>query len=490
MSVTFNLVPANIRVPGMYSEIDNSQAVSGAGLIDLKILLLGQLLAAGTADSLVPVRITSVAQARTLFGAGSMLAIMAEAAIASNGYSELWCLPIDDNGAGVLAAGSIAFSGTPTESGTINFYIGGKVVQVAVTTASTGASLATAMAAAINADTTLPVTAAVDGVLTAQVNITARNKGENGNGIDLRMNYNQESTPAGLATTIVAMSAGATNPVLTDAIAALGDMWFHIWGQPYADTANLTLIEAELVSRFGPMREIEAHAFSASRGTVGTLGTLGESRNSPHQTIVAAAYEPMPPWAKAAETAAIVAYAGSNDPARPFQTLTYTYCKPAAEADRFTLQENNILLYDGIATTYVDAGGIMRVQRLITTYRENAAGGEDESYLDSETLLTLMTIRHDWRNYITSKYPRHKVANDGTRFGPGQSVVTPNTIKAEAVSKFREWESLGLVENFDQFKADLIVERNASDVSRIDVVLPPDIINGLRIIGTKISFRL
>lgn len=490
MPISFNQVPAAIRTPGVFTEIDNSRATRGTQLIAQRILLLGQKTSAGTATALVPVRVTSAATARTLFGVGSMLAIMVEAALASNSFNELWCQPIEDNGAGVLAAGSFAFGGAVTAAGTLNLYIGGERVQLAVASGASNASLATALAAAITADTTLPVTAAVDGVVTSKVNITAKNKGECGNGIDLRVNYNGESLPAGMTGTIVAMTGGTTNPDLTAALAALGDEWYHAWGVPYTDSANLTLLKAELDDRFEPLREIEAHAFTAVRGTHGAIGTIGDTHNSKHLCIVSNAYEPMPPYAKAAETAAIVAYYSSIDPARPLQTLAYTYCLAPAEADRFTQEERNLLLYDGIATTVVDDGGVMRIERMVTTYKTNAAGGDDESYLDVETLLTLMTIRHDWRNYIRQKYPRHKLADDGTRFGPGQAVVTPNLMKAEAVSKFREWENIGLVENFDQFKADLIVERNASDRSRLDVLLPPDVINGLRIVGVQISFRL
>ncbi|WP_460431421.1 phage tail sheath C-terminal domain-containing protein, partial [Azotobacter salinestris] len=150
----------------------------------------------------------------------------------------------------------------------------------------------------------------------------------------------------------------------------------------------------------------------------------------------------------------------------------------------------NLLLFDGIATTKVDAGGVMQVERLITTYKTNSAGGSDTSYLDSETLFTLMFIRHDWRDYILRKYPRHKLANDGTRYGSGQAVVTPVVMKAEALAKFREWEDLGLVENIDDFKANLVAERNASDPNRLDMLLPPDLVNQLRIIANKIQFRL
>jgi phage tail sheath gpL-like len=490
MAISFNSVPSNLRVPGVYSEIDSSRAIRGVQLLQYRMLLLGQLLAAGTADALTAVRVTSVEQARTLFGAGSMLAIMVEAALASNPVTELWCMPLDDNASGVAAAGSLKFTGAPTEAGTVSLYIGGKKVQIAAATTDTPAALATALAAAITAATNLPVTAAVDGTDTAQVNITARNKGEAGNGIDIRLGYFGEALPAGLIATIVAATGGTGNPDITDAIAALGDSWFQAIAMPYTDAANLTLLETELTSRFGPMREIEGHAFAAARGTHSALGTLGDGRNSPHLSIVSAADEPMPPFAKAAETAAIAAYYASIDPARPLQTLPYAYCLPAAEADRFTVEERNLLLFDGIATTDVDAGGVMRVERMVTTYKTNAAGADDAAYLDVETLFTLMTIRHDWRDYIRLKYPRHKLANDGTRFGPGQAVVTPNVIKAEAVSKFREWENIGLVEGFDQFKADLIVERNASDPNRLDVLLPPDIVNGLRVVANLIQFRL
>ena len=490
MTISFNQIPANIRTPGVYTEIDSSQAVRGTRLLAMRYLLIGQKTSAGTAPALTPVRVTSVAQARTLFGPGSMLALMAEAAIASNNWSDQWCIPVEDNGAGTDAAGSITYAGSPTQSGAINLYIGGQRVQVPVATTDTPASLATATAAAINAATNLPVTAAVDGVDTAQVDITAKNAGEAGNTIDLRLGYFGESLPAGLAATIVAMAGGATNPVITAALAAMGDEWYQLIGFPYTDAANLALLEAELADRFGPLREIEAQAIAAAKGTTGTLGSLGDSRNSPHVTIVAATAEPMPAFCKAAETAAIVAYYASIDPARPLQTLPYRYCLAPAEADRLTQQERNLLLFDGIATTRVDAGGTMQVERLITTYKTNAAGGADTAYLDIETLLTLMTVRHDWRDYILTKYPRHKLASDGTRIADGQAVVTPNVIKAEAVAKCRQWEEQGLVEGFDQFKADLVVERDGTDPNRLNVVLPPDIINGLRVVATKIEFRL
>ncbi|WP_337441523.1 phage tail sheath C-terminal domain-containing protein [Desulfovibrio sp.] len=46
------------------------------------------------------------------------------------------------------------------------------------------------------------------------------------------------------------------------------------------------------------------------------------------------------------------------------------------------------------------------------------------------------------------------------------------------------------MENFDQYKADLIVERNANDRNRVDVLAPPDLVNQFRIFAMKTMYVL
>lgn len=490
MSISYDSIPgpASLRKPGVYSEIDNSQAVRGPQAVTYRRLLLGQKLAAGTATDDTLVRVTSPTQADTLFGQGSMLAGMVRAALAIDSYTELLVMPLADNAAGAAATATIVVAGLATAPGTIQLMVAGRRVSVGVASGDAAAAIATAIATAITASSDMPVTAAA---ATATVTLTSRHKGEAGNSLDARVNYFAgQALPAGVGLTISAFSGGAGNPDLSGAMAALGDEWLHTWALAYDDAASLATVKTELASRFAWDREIEAHAFVAARGSQGSLGALGDSHNSQHLTIVMANDEPMPAYEKAAETMAIAAYYAAIDPARPIQNLGYTWCLPPAAAARFTNQERNLLLFDGIATTKVSADGTMQVERLITTYSTNSAGASDISYLDSETLFTLMFIRHDWRDYILRKYPRHKLANNGTRYGVGQAVVTPNVMKAEAVAKFREWEDLGLVENIDDFKANLIGERNASDPNRLDMLLPPDLVNQLRIVANKIQFRL
>lgn len=490
MAIGFDTIPGpgSLRKPGAYSEIDNSQAVRGPQSVTYRRLLIGQKLSGGTAMANALVRVTSAAQADTLFGAGSMLAGMVRAALAIDTYTELQVMPVVDNAAGAAATGTIVFTGPATASGTIELLIAGRRVSVGVISGDTATAIGTAAAAAITAAADMPVTAAST---TGTVTLTSRHKGETGNSLSAMVNYyTGQVLPAGVGVTFTAFSGGSGNPALGSALAALGDEWLQTWGVPYSDSASLATIKTELSSRFAWNREIEAHAFVAARGTQGALGAIGDSHNSQHLTIIMANDEPMPAYEKAAETMAIAAYYAAIDPARPIQNLAYTWCLPPVAADRFTNEERNLLLFDGIATSKVATDGTMQVERLITTYKTNAAGGSDISYLDSETLLTLMFLRHDWRDYILRKYPRHKLANDGTRYGAGQPVVTPVVMKAEAISKFREWERLGLVENMADFKANLISERNASDPNRLDMLLPPDLVNQLRIVGSKIQFRL
>lgn len=382
-------------------------------------------------------------------------------------------------------------SGTPTEAGTINLYIAGQRLTIGVTTADTASSIATAINAAINAAADLPVTSTVD---TATVTIACRHKGLWGNDIDIRTNYRGslggEKTPAGVTLTITAMASGTTNPTLQTAIDAMPEEIYDFIVNPYTDSTNLSALKTELTLRWGPLVLLESHAFSAHRATVANLTTLGNSHNSQHLTIMGYNDSPTPPYEWAAAYAAVAAYYLTIDPARPLQTLDLKGVLAPPLTSRFLLSERNILLTDGIATFSVDRDGTVRIERAATTYQLNVASAPDPSYLDTETMATLAYLSQSFRTRMKLKFPRYKIADDGTRVGVGQALVTPRDIRDECIALFGLWEENGLVENVDQFKDDLVVERDGSDPNRVNILLPPDLVNQLRIIATQIQFRL
>lgn len=488
--ISFNDTPGNLRVPFVAAEFDASQASQGPALLAYRALIVGQKTSAGSAAADSLHRITDPSQAIPLAGRGSMLHRMATAWRKSNRVTELWLGVVEDDDAGASAEGTITVSGTATATGTLSLYAGGVRVPVGVTDGDTATEVATAIAAAINANADLPVTATSDA---AVVTVTFRHKGLVGNSYDLRHNYRAgEALPAGISLAYVALADGAGNPALDDLIAAMGDSWYQVIAHPYTDATNLAAIEGELSSRFGPLRMIDGVAVTSAAGSFSTLATLGGGRNSQHSAIMAQpGVSPItPPMEHAAECAALIALHGAADPARPFQTLALRHSLPPAESDLWTLEERNLLLFEGIGTTRVGAGDVVQLERPITTYQTNEAGADDTAYLDVTTLLTLMYLRYSFRTQMQQRYPRHKLANDGTRFGPGQAIITPKIGNAEALGWFRQMEARGLVEGFEQFKQDLLVERNVSDPNRLDFLLPPDLINQLIVTATKIAFRL
>lgn len=486
--ISFNEISSNIRVPLFYAEFDNSKAVQGLAIQPWKALLIGQKTSAGSATVEIPVLISSADQAKSLFGVGSMLHRMAIKWFKNNKATEVWAIPVDDNGAGVLATANLAVSGPSTAAGTVSLWIGGRLLSVGVESGDADTDIATAIAAAINADTFLPVTASV---VDDDVTVTAKNKGTNGNKIDIRLNYaSDQELPAGVGVVITAMASGATNPVLTNLISALGEEQYNVIVNPYVDSTSLAALEAEMLDRWGYSRANEGVLIGAAGDTVGNLTTLGNARNSKHSVIFGTYLFPNPPEEVAAAAAGQISTSAQIDPARPTQTLGLVDILAPVESDRFTWAERNTLLTDGIATMKVAAGGVVQIERAITTYQTNSFDVADISYLDSEVLFTLSYLRYSSKARFTQRYPRSKLAKDGTRFGVGQKIITPKIAKAEWYALFRQWEESGLVEGFDQFKEDLIVEVNASDPNRLDCLVSPDLINQLRVLGVQIGFLL
>jgi phage tail sheath gpL-like len=490
MPVAFNQIPLDIRTPGQFVEFDASKAISGLPAAPNKTLIIGQKLAAGTQPQLVPLRIQSDAQASAAFGRASILDRMVRLARKADPLTELWVVAQDDLGAGAQAAGTITVTGNGGSSGTIAMMIAGQSVPVGVTVGQTAAQIGTNIAVAINAAADLPVTAAANGA--GVVTITARHKGTCGNDIDIRFNYYQgDVTPTNVGLALVAMAGGAGNPDIAAALAALGE------GEQYraiilgcADVATLGAVEIEMASRWGPMRQIEGLAYAALKGSYGTLSASGAARNSPYDSIPGANKSPSPPWEWAASWGAVTGFALANDPARPCQTLSLPGILPPAPGDRFTRAERDLLLRDGISTWTVGQDGTVMIERAITTFQTNVFGIDDLAWLDINTPATVAYLRFSLRARISSRYPRHKLASDGTNFGPGQFIVTPKIIKAEIIALAREWELAGLVEDMEEFKRDLIVERDATDQNRVNALIPPNLVNQLRIFAGRIEFRL
>ncbi|WP_439852477.1 phage tail sheath subtilisin-like domain-containing protein [Pseudomonas syringae] len=492
MAISFNNIPSDVRVPLFYAEMDNSAANSASA--SMRRLIVAQVnddVSGPELGSLVLV--PSVALAKNIGGQGSMLAAMYETWRKADPTGEVWCLPLL-NTEGAKASAKVTVTGAATEAGLLNLYVGGMRVQATVVNGATAAQAATALSVKINATPDLPITAAVEaGVLT----LSCKWSGASGNDIQLEFNRqgktNGEVIPAGLTAAVTVMTGGVGTPDQLKALAALGDEPFEFICMPWTDTATLDAWKAAMddsTGRWSWARQLYGHVYSAKRGTVGTLVAAGQLRNDQHITLQGVENGvPQPVWLQAAALAARTAVFISADASRPTQSGTMPGLDPAPASQRFTLTERESLLRYGIATAYYE-GGYVRIQRSITTYQKNAYGQADNSYLDSETMHQSAFIIRRLQGIITSKYGRHKLANDGTRFGAGQPIITPSTIRGELIAQYARLEEEGHVESAETFAQHLIVERDGNDPSRVNVMFPPDYINGLRVFALLNQFRL
>ncbi|WP_233863483.1 phage tail sheath subtilisin-like domain-containing protein [Paraburkholderia adhaesiva] len=490
--IPFHQIPANIRVPLFYAELDNSQA--NTAQTTQRALILAQITAEGSAPPGIPAISQGNGDAINAGGQGSMLALMLAAYRAADAFGEVWYLPLNDATGSTAATGTLDITAAPTAAGTFYLYIAGVRIAQPVQPTQAESDIAAALVASIGQTQGLPVTATASG---GEVTLTAINAGPGGNEIDLRVNYlgtpGGEVTPQGMTYTITPMAGGAVAPDLATALDGLGDMAFDFIVCPYTDPTSLDAIKTfldDINGRWSWQQMLYGHAFAAARGTLGALVSLGTARNDQHASIMGFYDSPTPAWIWAASLAGASAVSLRADPATPLQTLPLPGVLAPPVQSRFPLSDRNSLLFDGIATFTVGDDGTVAIENLITTYQENAYGQPDDSYLEVETLFTLAAVLRHLAIVVTSKYGRVKLADDGTRFSAGANVVTPNVIRADLIAAYQEDESNGLVQDSDVFAKALVVERNATNPNRVDVLWPGVLIDQLRIFALLAQFRL
>jgi phage tail sheath gpL-like len=183
-----------------------------------------------------------------------------------------------------------------------------------------------------------------------------------------------------------------------------------------------------------------------------------------------------------------------NQPNQPLQTLAIAGVLPEPVGFDIGFANQQTLLNSGIALAVRGPGGVPQILRAVTTYQVNAYGVPDQSYLDTETMFTLMAVIRRLKAAITQQFPRALLADDGTRLAPTPAggvpfVVTPSIARGMLIAEYNNLVAANLCEDAQQFAAGLVVQRNANDNSRLDVLFDPYLVSGLRIFATLTQFH-
>lgn len=493
MAVAFQNIPANLRVPLFYAEVNAGQSpFSGPS----RTLLIGQKTAAGSAAANVPVILSGDPQPQ--MGAGSMLSEMAIWARQNNPFGEIWMLPLADGGGAVQTHTLTIASGILGANGTLSAYIGGEKVSIGVAPADTNANVATNLSAAINLGyvkfgrtLSFPVIASV---ATNVVTLTARNAGALAAKQSILKDLVGDEGPLQTYLTIAAGTAGTGAPTLGAGLAALGDQEFDYICSPYADTTSLDVIKDFLggtSGRWSPIQQIYGHYLTVMFDSFANLAAFGTGRNDPNVSILGVVDSPSSPWRWAASYGARIAgdknLGGEVDQAYrisvPVQTLDLVGIKPPqSRVNWFNITQRNTLYQDGIAGFKVQTDGTVMLDRVVTTYQLNSYSQPDITWLDIETRLQMVYFVRYNRQRITQKYGRCALADDNPTGQP--AIVTAKILKAECIHIYTELETGGLVENSELFARSLVVERS-SDPNRVNAYLPVDVVNQFRVFAAN-----
>lgn len=488
------MVSTNYRVPGVYTSISNQDANTGLVSQAKKILVIGQKLATGTAVANVPFLATSSAQCKAETGNGSALAVIMDTVFKNENLIEKWVIPQDDAGGGVKASATLTMGGTATENGVFSLQYNDTVISVPVLSGDTSAEVTTAFVAEAAKYVDLPILF-IESV--GNIEINARNAGTLGNTIRVAGGgaYNTSALPASLTVDASstkftkALTSGATDPDIADAIANIPDDIFDYIIVQYNDSTNVTKMITELDRRWGETVQIDGVMFIGASGDVATVKAVGDAYNSQYLEVHDAQEDNIvADWHYSSAYGAQVAGSASEDPARPFNTLPLVGITAPSIDKRRKSSDLQILLTSGVATSTVTRDNRVIINRATTSYTETSLGAPDPSYLDINTTLLTSTLRQSFNAWALTKYARMKIVDDIAPNLNLKNVTSPALIAGDVVGLATQWIAEGWIEDIAGFKQNLSVVRNANDPTRVDIIMKPNLVNGLQIITNELRF--
>jgi len=482
MSVSFNLVDPTARASAVFVEEQAVRGSLGGLVIPQKILVIGQYNAGMTPDDGVAQRILSREDGATRYGYGSLLDLQLQAAFKGAGSVPVYALPLADDGGSVVAAGTINVTGPATGAGVIALYIAGKRVPVAVASGDDAATIETAITAAINADPTLPVEAVED---SAEIVVTAKWKGASGNQITIEQDLapgDAVAEPAGVALTIVDMAAGATDPTLATALAALGDEWYTLIACPYNADGSLDEIEAAGVARALPAVMRRFLAVTGWAGTFADYLTALLDRNSNSSAYMPAEGSPNHPAEIAAAAVGVMAARAQATPGRPYRGLVLDGILPSAA--RWTSAQRDLAVKAGGSTFRVTPSETVAIEDLCTTRTLNDLAAEDYTWLFAETVANIQAKVYSLEQVFLSEPFVAGVIVDDASTTAAQYAIRPKTVKAYLIQLIDElWVPLALTKERDAVVAGIVTGIDPANPNRIDAMVPDVLAAGLKIIA-------
>lgn len=480
--------------PGVFLQVQFAQGQTSLGNTKYAALILANMASTGTAgvdgylygpDTLVPM--TTSQDALNLFGAGSPAHRMVLAFMKTNPNTPLYVAPVKAANGGVAASLAITITGPATASGTIRCNIVGDTpVDTGFLSGDTATTIASNMAANINSQVNLPVTAlASSGTLT----LTAKVVGARGNWIraSARVLSGAGVTSNVSKQTYFTGGAGSDSYANVLSFLATNGLRFYQYiteaGCDNVDATQFEAVQSQIDTLAQPTVGLRQRAIAGSCDSLANTTTVTTAVNDPRCEVVWLQNSDTLPSELAANAAA--AYMlfetpplsaggvnfdgfGNDAVSAPFWNAVKAPLDGSAPSS--TSIKSAVL--SGITPLKVQQGGRTSIVKRVTTRFLNGSVN-DYRITDMGKVTICDYFSDDLVNLLVNRYPRKLIANDPVQGSPppGANVVTPSQVKNTVIELINQYAAAGLI-NGPAAISGLVVQRESSPSSRIGIRVP------------------
>lgn len=477
MTITSVISNSN-KVPGTYTRVSLGVGPRSSGDNIRQVELFGNMTSAGTATVGVEYDVYSEDDARALFGAGSELHLLAQAALESNPDVALKCIAITES-AGAAATGTIVCGGPATANGTIGVTCLGEEIQVPVNSGDSATAQGAAVVLAINAMTDWPITAAAT---TGTVTATNKNKGPRGNFNSLRarkiVDYGASLTPPSTGY----LTGGTTSDDPQSALDAIASVERRYLVAPYSDATQLGKFAAHVDAQDEPEVGHRKRLFFGSIDTLANITTLATGLNAYRGCVGWQPMSDLPPGMLAAALAARVAARESTKVSYNMDFEVIPGLKPSFLISNRPIPNQLIAaLNNGITPLQSADDGSVYIVRAITTHSRDALTNADYRVLDIAKVAVPDEAADRFETTFADRFKSFDASQDAPDGSPPQpGIVTPLLCEDLGFEILKQMESEGLLEagSVEARASEIKYELSTVAAGRFNGVLPTDVIEG------------
>lgn len=437
---------------GTSAKIGQKVFEPSVSVVPRKALLVGSIDPAATGYALnTPTRYSSAEALGAEAGFGFDLHRLAVAFKKQNPSASFTA--IAQSVTGDQATGTIDISGTATEAGPLNLYVGNEPIgAVSVAVGDTGEDVVDAVVIqwGLTRNKNIRATAVGNGVTATQIDVTEKSAGLCGNYTSLAVNLGAgQKTPAGLTVTITPMSGGTGVPDIQDALDALGtgdsqneDFYTECVHGYCQDSDTLDAISAyngvgdqELGNYDGNVaRPFQWFVGDVSSGSAGlnTLIALGGNRKTDRTNCLFPVPDsPSHPNEIAAQVVANrVAIAGVR-PEESQHKQILVGVRPGDKADQWTTEYSNRkdAVNAGISTSIVSGGAVL-ISDLLTFYHPDDVPATSNIYRSVRNNAIIQNIlSNEKARFDSSEYTGISIVEDVSKVSNAISKAKVKDIK-------------------------------------------------------------